>query len=191
MLEEAVDVIRGLWEGDLYEHHGRFYTVEGARLYSRPEQLPPILIAGSGPAAAELAGRIGDGFIGLAPDQEILQAFDKGGGKGKPRYAEVDVCWDRDEGQARRIAHEIWPNTSIEGELSAELPLPRHFEQAAKMVSEDRVAEKVVCGPDPERHLEAIRTFADAGYDQVWVHQVGPNQPGFFEFYAQEILPKI
>jgi coenzyme F420-dependent glucose-6-phosphate dehydrogenase len=191
MLGEAVEVIRGLWEGDLYEHHGRFYAVEGARLYSRPEQPPPILIAGSGPAAAELAGKIGDGFIGLAPDKEILQAFDKGGGTGKPRYAEVDVCWDRDEGQARKIAHEIWPNTSIEGELSAELPLPRHFEQAANMVSEDRVAEKVVCGPDPERHLEAIRTFAEAGYDHVWVHQVGPNQESFFEFYAQEILPKI
>jgi coenzyme F420-dependent glucose-6-phosphate dehydrogenase len=191
MLEEAVEVIHGLWEGDLYEHHGRFYTVEGARLYSRPEEPPPILIAGSGPPAAELAGKIGDGFIGLSPDREILQAFERGGGTGKPRYAEVHVCWDRDEGRARKIAHEWWPNTSIEGELTAELPLPRHFEQATEMVSEDDVAEKVVCGPDPERHVDAIRTYAEAGYDHVWVHQVGPNQEGFLEFYGQEILPKI
>ncbi|HEX2025163.1 MAG TPA: TIGR03557 family F420-dependent LLM class oxidoreductase [Actinomycetota bacterium] len=191
MLEEAVEVIRGLWEGDHYEHHGRHYTVEGARLYSRPEEPPPILIAGSGQVAAELAGKIGDGFIGLSPDREILQAFDRGGGAGKPRYAEVHVCWAQDDGRARKIAHEWWPNTSIEGELTAELPLPRHFEQATEMVSENDVAEKVVCGPDPERHLEAIRTYAEAGYDHVWVHQVGPNQEGFLEFYAREILPKI
>jgi coenzyme F420-dependent glucose-6-phosphate dehydrogenase len=191
MLEEAVEVIRGLWRGELFEHHGRFYTVEGARLYSLPDEPPPILIAGSGNVAAELAGRIGDGFIGLAPDRELLQAFDRGGGDGKPRYAEIDVCWAADEAEARKTAHQIWPNTSIEGELTAELPLPRHFEQATKMVSAEDVAEKVVCGPDPDRHVASIREYAQAGYDHVWVHQVGPDQEGFFEFYRQEVLPKI
>ena len=191
MLEEAVEVIRGLWEGELFEHHGRFYTVEGARLYSLPEEPPPILVAGSGEEAAELAGRIGVGFIGLSPDRALLGAFDREAGPGKPKYAEIQVCWAKDEGQARKTAFEWWPNTSIEGELVAELPLPRHFEQAAKMLSEDDLAESVVCEPDPERHLEVIRTYADAGYDHVWVHQIGPDQDGFFEFYAQEILPKI
>jgi hypothetical protein len=59
------------------------------------------------------------------------------------------------------------------------------------VLSEDDVAEKITCGPDPERHLDVIRTYSDAGYDRVWVHQIGPDQEGFFEFYAQEILPKI
>lgn len=191
MLEEAVQVIRGLWRGELFDHHGRFYTVEGARLYSRPDEPPPILIAGSGTVAAELAGRIGDGFIGVAPDRELLQAFDRGGGAGKPKYAEIDVCWAAVEAEARKTALEIWPNTSIPGELAAELPLPRHFEQAAKMVYQDDVGEKVVCGPDAERHLARIRDYAQAGYDHIWIHQVGPDQEGFFEFYGQEVLPKI
>jgi coenzyme F420-dependent glucose-6-phosphate dehydrogenase len=191
MLDEAVQVIRGLWRGELFDHHGRFYTVEGARLYSRPDEPPPILIAGSGTVAAELAGRIGDGFIGVAPDRELLQAFERGGGAGKPKYAEIDVCWAPGEAEARQTALEIWPNTSIPGELAAELPLPRHFEQAAKMVSQDDVGEKVVCGPDAERHLARIREYAQAGYDHVWIHQVGPDQEGFFEFYGQEVLPKI
>jgi coenzyme F420-dependent glucose-6-phosphate dehydrogenase len=191
MLEEAVEIIRRLWSGDLVEHHGRFYTVAAARLYSRPEEPPPIVVAGSGKASAGLAGKIGDGFIGLAPDRDLLRTFDRAGGAGKPRYAEVDVCWARDEREARLTALEVWPNTSLEGELPAELPLPRHFEQAARMLSEDDVAERVVCGPDPERHLAPIREYADAGYDHVWIHQVGPDQEGFLEFYAQEILPKL
>ena len=72
-----------------------------------------------------------------------------------------------------------------------ELPLPRHFEQAAEAVTPEDVAESVVCGPDPERHLAAIREYAEAGYDHVYVHQVGPDQEGFFRFYESEVLPKL
>jgi hypothetical protein len=68
---------------------------------------------------------------------------------------------------------------------------PRHFEQAAEMVSDDDVAELVTCGPDPERHLDAIRTYLDAGYEYVYVHQVGPEQDGCFSFYKNEVLPKL
>ncbi|MGI8703912.1 MAG: hypothetical protein ACR2JZ_05320 [Candidatus Limnocylindrales bacterium] len=59
------------------------------------------------------------------------------------------------------------------------------------MVSEDDVAEAVICGPDPDRHLEAIREYADAGYTHVYVHQVGPDQEGFMRFYQGEVLPKL
>ena len=84
-----------------------------------------------------------------------------------------------------------WPNTSIKGELGQELPLPRHFEQAAEMLSEDDVAQNVPCGPDAERHLDAIREYVDAGFDHVYVHQVGPDQEGFFRFYADHVLPRV
>jgi coenzyme F420-dependent glucose-6-phosphate dehydrogenase len=72
-----------------------------------------------------------------------------------------------------------------------ELPLPRHFEQAAETLSEDHVAEKVTCGPDPERHLEAIHAYVEARFDHVYMHQVGPDQDGFFRFYEEHILPKL
>ncbi len=67
--------------------------------------------------------------------------------------------------------------------------MPAHFEQAAQMVGEEEVAQAVVCGPDPERHRQAIQEYIDAGYDHVYVHQVGPDQEGFFQFYRQEIMP--
>jgi hypothetical protein len=57
------------------------------------------------------------------------------------------------------------------------------------MITEDKIAEEVTCGPDPERHIEAIRKYVDAGYDHVCVHQIGPDQAGFMDFYEREVLP--
>ncbi len=191
MLEEAVAVIRLLWQGGEQTHRGRHYTVENARLYTLPEEPTPIMVAGSGPRAARLAGRIGDGLINTAPDAEVRETFERSGGAGKPRYAQMTVCWAADEAQARRTAFEIWPNGGLKGELSQELPTPAHFEQAAKLVTEEMVAEEVVCGPDPERHIAKIQAYVDAGYDHIYVHQVGPDQAGFFQFYEREILPRF
>ena len=189
-LEEAIEVMRLLWEGGLQSHHGRHYTVENARLYTLPEAPPKIIVAASGDKAAELAGRVGDGFWSTAPKRELVEAFEKAGGSG-PRYGQVTVCWAEDEAEARRTAHRIWPNTSLPGQLTQELPSPTHFEQACSMVTEDKVAETVVCGPDPEKHLAKVREFVDAGFDHVYLHQVGPDQEGFFDFCAREILPKL
>ena len=191
MLEEAVRVIRLLWEGGSQTHRGVHYRVENARIYDLPGELPPILIAAKGERAGTLAGRAGDGLVGVAPDRDLIRTFERAGGQGKPTYGQLHVCWAEDEAEARKIATEWWPNTSVPGELGVELPLPRHFEQAAEVVGEDDVAESVVCGPDPEAHLDAIRAFVDAGYDQVYLHQVGPDQEGFFRFYQREVLPKV
>jgi G6PDH family F420-dependent oxidoreductase len=191
MLEEAVEIIRLLWQGGTQTHRGCFYTVENARIYTLPDTRPPILVAASGPNAAEAAGRIGDGFISTTSEKSLLEQFEGAGGKGKPRYGQLTVCWAPDEASARRTAYEYWPNAGLKGELSQELPTPAFFAQAASLVREDDVAQAIVCGPDPARHIEQIQQYADAGYDHVYVHQVGPDQEGFFRFYAREVLPKF
>jgi G6PDH family F420-dependent oxidoreductase len=190
MLEEAVEIIRVLWEGGYQSYQGAYYTVENARIYSLPDEAPPIMVAAAGPKAADLAARVGDGLIGTAPESELIETFHTSGGNG-PIYGQLTVCWAPDEAAARKTAHEWWPNAAIPGELGQELPLPRHFQQAAGTLSEDDVAEAVICGPDPERHLEGIREFIKAGYSHVYVHQVGPDQEGFFNFYSSEVLPKL
>jgi G6PDH family F420-dependent oxidoreductase len=187
MLAEAIEIIRLLWQGGYQSHHGRHYTVEEARIYTLPDEPPPILVAAAKPEAAALAAET-DGLIGTAPDPGLLSGFDEAGGAGKPRYGQVTVCWAADEAEARKTALEWWPNAAAPGDLGQELALPRHFEQVAELVTEDDVAEKVVCGPDPGAHRAAIDEFADAGYDHVYVHQVGPDQEGFLDFYAREIL---
>ena len=113
------------------------------------------------------------------------------GGAGKPRFGKLTVCWAQDEATARRTAKEWWPNAVLKGELSQELRLPAHFEQATADVTEEQVAQEVLCGPDAGRHLEKIREFVDAGFDHVYVHQVGPDQDGFFRFYETEVLPVL
>ena len=140
---------------------------------------------------AQLAGQIGDGLIATAPNKETVAKFEQHGGKGKPKFGEVAVCWAKDEARALKTALEYWPNAGVSGELTAELRTPAHFEQAAKMVREEDIAEQVVCGPDPARHLKEIRKFQDAGFDHVYVHQIGPDQKGFFEFYEREVMPEL
>jgi G6PDH family F420-dependent oxidoreductase len=188
MLTEAIEVIRLLWRGGYQSHHGTYYTVEQARLYTLPEEPPPIMVAAGKPNAAKLAATAGDGLIGTAPDQEILSAFEAAGGTHKPRFGQLTVCWAEDEATARKTALELWPNAAVPGELGQELALPRHFEQVAELISEDDVAAKVICSQDADAHRAAIQEFADAGYDHVYIHQVGPDQEGFLDFYSRKIL---
>src|ERR671933_255145 len=133
MLEESVEVMRQLWQGDYQTHRGKHYTVENARIYTLPE--------------------------------ETIQEFEKAGGSGKPKYGQLTVCWAESEEEAKRTAHEIWPNAGLEGPLSQELALPAHLEAASEIVEPDDLAETMPLGPDPERYLEQIREFEQAGFD--------------------------
>ena len=169
---------------------GAYYTVENARIYTLPEEPPPIIVAAAGPSAATLAGAVGDGLWTVAPKAELIEKFTEAGGAG-PRYGQVTVCWAPDEDSAKKTAYEWWPNAGIGGELSQELPLPRHFEQAAGLITPDDLAEKLPLGPDPDRHAEAIKAFVDAGYDHVYIHQIGPDQEGFFDFFERELRRRL
>jgi coenzyme F420-dependent glucose-6-phosphate dehydrogenase len=189
MLEESLEVIRLLWEGEQASYQGAYYVVENARIYDVPDELPPIHVAASGPRAAKLAGRIGDGLITTAPEKELVDAFRGDGGTGKPLYGQLTVCWAESREAAIKTAHEIWPNAAIRGEAGQELAVPAHFEQLAEMVTPEAVAEAVVCGPDPEPMLEKIRAFEKAGFENVYLHQVGPDQAGFLRFAERELLP--
>jgi coenzyme F420-dependent glucose-6-phosphate dehydrogenase len=190
-LEEAIEVIRLLWEGGLKSHRGRYFTVENARIYSLPDEPPPILVAVAGKRSVDLAARVGDGLVGTAPVAESVERFRAGGGEGKPTYGQLHVCWAESEEEARRTALEWWPNGAVSGSHFLELPLPSHFEEAAELVREEDVAKNIVCSPDPQRHIAAIREYVDAGYDHVYVHQVGPDQEGFFDFYERAVLPEL
>jgi G6PDH family F420-dependent oxidoreductase len=164
--------------------------VENARIYDLPEPLPPILISGFGPKATELAARIGDGFCTVAPVEEAVETAREKGGQDKLIAGGMKVCWDEDEQRARQTAHRLWPNDGLPGELAQILPTPAHFEQASELVSEDQIAESIPCGPDLDAHLEKIREYEEAGFDELYVQQVGDGHERMFELYSQEILPR-
>lgn len=191
MLQEAVDLIRKLWEGDVVTEYGEFFTTENARIYTLPDEPPPIMFAAGGKKSSAFAGREADGLISTSPDRELIEAFEGAGGTGKPKFGKLTVCWAQSEDQAVRTALEIWPNGGLPGELGQELPMPKHFEQAVELVSEDDIKKAVVCGPDPGLHIEKINEFFEAGFDHVYVHQVGADQEGFFNFYERDVMPKL
>ncbi len=190
MLAEAVDIIRSLWDGQEQSHWGEFFTVEQAQIFTLPDPLPPIYIAAVGEYSAELAGEAGDGLISTAPKKEVIETFERSGGSGKPKIGQLTVCWANSEQSAKDIMKKWWPNTALQGAITSELPTPDHFEAALKTVKEEAIFEHIPLGPDPQKHIQGIQVFLDAGFDQVYIHQIGPDQEGFFKFYQKEVLPK-
>jgi G6PDH family F420-dependent oxidoreductase len=188
MLEEAVDVIRTLWQGGTRDHRGRHYEVQNARVYDLPDTPPPILVSGLGTKSTRVAARIGDGYITTKPAKQLIELYRSEGGKG-PIQAGAKVCFGPDEAEARRTAHRLWPNTALSGELAQVLPTPAHFEQACEPVTEDMISFPV--GPDIDMHVAALQEYADAGVDELFVQQVGPNQDAFFKDWAAAVLPRF
>ncbi len=190
MLEEAVELIRALWQGAQHSHRGRHYTVENARIYDLPDRLPQILISGFGPKATQLAAKIGDGFCTVAPVKEAVESFREKAVRGKRVAGGMKVCLAEDEATARKTAHRLWPNEALPGELAQTLPTVAHFEQASELVSAEQVAAEVPCGPDLEAHIAKIEEYEDAGFDELYIQQIGGEQERFFEAYANEVLPR-
>jgi G6PDH family F420-dependent oxidoreductase len=191
MLEEAVEVIRKLWSGGVHDHRGRHYRVEHARVYDLPEKTPPIIISGFGPKAVELAARIGDGYCTVGPDADSVKMFREQTQNGAIVQGGLKVCWDEDEAKARKTVHHLWANEGLPGELAQVLPTPEHFEQASELVTEEMLAEATPCGADVDKHVEAIKAYTEAGFDELYVNQIGPEQDAFFEAYREHVLPRV
>ncbi len=189
MLEEAIAVMRELWTGEKVSHEGKHYVVRNARLYSCPDQPVPVYVSGFGPKSVELAARIADGFVNTSPDRELVERYRRAGGSG-PAVAAMKVCWGPSEAQARKEVHRLWPNVGLPGEMGQTLPTPTHFEQAAELVTEEHVSS-IAAGPDPEVHAASVREFAEAGFDEIYVHQIGADQEAFLKAYRDEVLPRL
>ena len=189
MLAEAVELIREMLSGTLVTHHGRHYTIDTARLYSVPDSPPPIYVSGFGEKAVQLAARIGDGYMSVMPDADMVKLYRESGGGNRPVQGGLKVCWGPDQDKARQTMHRLWPTDSIPGEALQLLPLPRHFGQLAGLITPDMIAAP--CGPDPDVHADGVQAFAEAGFDEVYIGQVGGAPEEFFGFCADQLLPHL
>ena len=163
MLEEAVEVIRTLWQGGEQSHRGRHYTVENARIYDLPEQPPPILVSGFGPKAIELAARIGDGFVhDVSPTQDAIERYPRRRRRRARRRRARRSASAPTRQQARETAHRLWPNEALPGELAQILPTPAHFEQACELVTR-RHARRRRSAPTSTRTSQSLRQYARRG----------------------------
>jgi coenzyme F420-dependent glucose-6-phosphate dehydrogenase len=189
MLEEAIDVIRRLWTGEEVTLRGEHFTVENARIYDPPSSPIPIVVSAFGPLAAEMAARAGDG-LWTSADPEIIDTWRKAGGRG-PVYSQLSVCWAATQDDAVDRVHRVWPNTGVPGQLSQDLPTPKHFEQAVSLVTKEMIAESMACGPDVGAIVSEVREAVAAGVNHVYLHQVGDDQEGFCKVWSTEIAPEV
>jgi G6PDH family F420-dependent oxidoreductase len=193
MLDEAVQIISGLFDGDeTFNHRGRYFDVETAKLWDLPDQRVPIGIAVSGPDSCRLAGRRADAMIAVQPDPELGKLFDAAGGAGKPRVGQIALACDPDRDAAIRRAHEQFRWFGLGWKVNADLPNPDSFEAATQFVTPEQVAEALSCGPDVEHHFEKIRAYIDAGFDEIALVQIGGEQQSEFITWAErELLPAL
>ncbi len=190
MLDEAITVIRELWDGGSVTHRGSHYTVENATLYDLPQRPIPLVVSAFGPRAARLAAERGDGLWITGTDEDTVAEWRNAGGSG-PVWTQLTFCLAPGADEARRIAARQWPNTAVVGQLSQDLPTTAHFTQASSHVTEDNIAEHVPCGPDIEPILEAVDAAASAGATHIYLHQIGDDQQFFLDQWSGHIRPAL
>ena len=191
MLDEAIEIMRELWKGDSVTYHGDFYDVERARIFDLPNEDIPIGVAAGGAQAAELAAKAGEFLITTAPDAEVIDAFKQAGGEGRAIVGQTTVCWGPDEAEARKLALKMhgW---SVGGwKIKSELVGPESFQELADLATEEMIAESIPCGPDLDKIVESIKPFVEAGFTEVAITQIGPDQRGFCEVFQKELAAKL
>jgi coenzyme F420-dependent glucose-6-phosphate dehydrogenase len=201
---EAIEVIKKLFDASLagkdVKHEGRFFKLESTRLWTMPEQAPPILVATAGPINARKTGRFADGIITVgAPLEKIGGLFDRfaegarEAGKDPdtmPKVLQLHLSWAPTDEQALANAMDQWPNGGMRFP-KADIRSPFDFEQIAKLVRPEDFEGRMVISADPDVHRAAIQRFVDLGFDRVYLHNVGRNQSEWIELFGREVVPKL
>lgn len=191
MLEEAIEIIRRLFDGGTVNFRGRHFDVETARLWDLPERRVPVGVAVSGPRSVALAGRHADVLVAVQPEAELVDGYRAAGGEG-PAVGQVAVCFDPDREAAVQRAHEQFRWFGLGWKVNADLPGPDGFAAATQFVAPEQVAEAIACGPDVEAHVEAVRPYLDAGFEEVALVQIGgAHQEPFLRWAQEELLPAL
>lgn len=191
MLEEAIEVIRKLHSGEFVRHRGVYYDADNARVFTLPDRPIPIYVAALGPRASNLAARAGDGLISVRPDATVVRRFHDAADVRKPVQGGLKVCWAESEEMGVAMAQRLWAADLLPGNLAREIRAIGDFEAASSLITEAAVREAIPCGPDVETHMQAVRRFAEAGFDELYIQQIGPDQDAFFAFAAGELLPRL
>ena len=199
-LMESIEIIQKLFTGKVTKFRGNHFIVESAKLYTRPENPPPIYVATSGPIMAGRTGKFTDGIITVGAADEklkmLMERFEKGAREaGKdpakmPRMLQVKVCWDETREAATEAAIKHWPNGGMSFP-KADIRNPEDFAAMAKLVRAEDFKNRVLISPDLDEHLASLQHFADLGFDEIYVHNVNVNQEAFIKAYGEQVIPKL
>ena len=192
MLEEAVEVIRTAVGGRGPRPPRPPLPGRARRVYDLPDRPPPIVVSGFGPKAIELAARIGDGYCTVGPDAESVEQLPVQGGERQARAGRAEGVLGRGRGAG---AQDRPPPVAQRGAARRARAGPAH---ARALRAGERARDRgdgrrrgSPCGPDVDRHVAAIKAYADAGFDELYINQIGPEQDAFFAAYRDEVLPRV
>jgi coenzyme F420-dependent glucose-6-phosphate dehydrogenase len=193
-LKECVAITRALWRGERVNHYG-IITLEEAQLYTLPKTPPAIIGAAITTPTAGWMGDWTDGMITISQEvdkiKSVIDAYRNNGGGQKPLILKMHISYHRDEKTARDQAFEQWKTNVLGSALQAELRLPQAFQQAAKYVRPEDVAESVHIITSPEEIARWIHTYADLGFEKIILHNVNLEQEQFIEAFGNQIRPLI
>ncbi len=198
MLDEALDVINELFDGGYVNYLGHHYRVDSAKLWDLPEQRVPIGVAISGQQGIERFAPKADIMIAVEPDESLAPAWDKAArplkvvGRTARKVGQLPISWDADADAAKQRAHQLFRWFAGGWKVNAEIPSTAGFDAASQFVRPDDVAQQIPCGTDVDAIVQAVRPFADAGFTDVALVQIGGDQQQTFLDAAQkEILPAL
>lgn len=191
MLEEAIGILRALWDGGYVDHRGPWYTVEDARIFDLPTEPIPIAVAVSGGASTALARRVADGIVATEPEGELVQGWTGDGGDPSMTFTEIPFAWAPSREEGLSLAHERLRFTAPGWPVMAELPNPGNFAAATSGVEPEDLAASVPAGPDPGPYVEMVQRYAEAGFEHIAAMPVGDDLDGFLRFWADEVRPRL
>jgi len=201
-LREAVTLIRKLWSEERVTFEGKFYRTENATIYDRPDEPPPIYIAGAGPMIAKYSGRAADGFIctsgkpielytdkllpnvtaGLAAAERDADTIDL--------TIELKVSFDTDRDRALKDTRH-WAALALSPQEKMSVKDPLEMERLADNLPVERAASRWIVSTDPDEHVEKIRPYIELGFRHLVFHAPGPDQARFIRLYSEKVLPRL
>jgi G6PDH family F420-dependent oxidoreductase len=196
MLVEALMVISALFDGGYVTRRSQYYQVDSAKLWDLPTQRVPIAVAVSGAQSCELFAPLADHLIAVEPDAELAAMWDaaRPGKATSRRIGQLPVCYDADRDTAIARAHEQFRWFGGGWKVNAELPSTAGFAAATEFVRPEDVAEHISCGPDVDAHLAAARPYAEAGFTDLALVQIGgdsQHQQPFLDYARNKLLPAM
>ncbi|HET8630619.1 MAG TPA: TIGR03557 family F420-dependent LLM class oxidoreductase [Thermomicrobiales bacterium] len=199
-LAEGIEIIKRLFTGKVVKYQGQYFRLESAKLYTLPQQPPPIYVATAGPVQSERTGKMCDGIITVGAADEklknLMARFEKGAREaGKdpakmPRLMQIHVSWAESREEATENAVREWPNGGMNFP-KADIRNPEDFAAMAQLVRPENYKNRVLISPDLDEHLAHLQHFADLGFDEIYVHNVGRNQEAFIKAYGERVIPRL
>jgi len=200
MLEEAIIVIKKLWDDDFVSFEGKYYRLKKAKLYTKPNKPIKIYVAAGGPKVAELSGRYADGLLlgpgSLDQAKNLFRAFGDGvkkagrDPKSLEKVAEILVSYDENY-EAALKACRFWAGSMLPLFFRCDISDPREIEAHGRLVGDEAIAKRWIVGTTAEEHIRRIERYVKAGFNHLYFVSSSLDEPKFIKFYGERVLPHL